>query len=130
MFGYMGKILRVNLSDGAITTQEIDTQMALDYIGGTGFISKIIYEEVPAKSDPLGTENRLVFMTGPVTGTRYPTSGRYMSLMDVITNGGLDTTLASRKNRKASKTRQCSLCRNRPGCSDLRCRSDPIPNHC
>ena len=78
MLGYMGKILRVNLTDGTITTDEIDTQMALDYIGGAGFITKIIYDEVPAKADPLGPENRLVFMTGPVTGTRYPTSGRYI----------------------------------------------------
>jgi len=78
MFGYMGKILRVNLTDGTITTDEIDTQMAQDYIGGAGFITKIIYDEVPAKADPLGPDNRLVFMTGPVTGTRYPTSGRYI----------------------------------------------------
>ena len=78
MFGYMGKILRVNLTEGTITTEEIDTQMAQDYIGGAGFATKIIYNEVPAKTDPLGPNNRLVFMTGPVTGTRYPTSGRYI----------------------------------------------------
>jgi aldehyde:ferredoxin oxidoreductase len=78
MFGYMGKILRVNLSDSTISTEEIDLQMAQAYIGGAGFISKILYDEVPAKTDPLGPDNRLVFMTGPLTGTRYPTSGRYV----------------------------------------------------
>jgi aldehyde:ferredoxin oxidoreductase len=77
MFGYMGKILRVNLSNGEIKTEAIDMQLAQNYIGGAGYATKIIYDEVPAKADPLGPENRLVFMTGPVTGTRFPTSGRF-----------------------------------------------------
>lgn len=77
MFGYMGKILRVNLTEGKISTDEIDPGTALNYIGGAGYATKIIYDEVPAKSDALGEDNRLVFMTGPVTGTRFPTSGRF-----------------------------------------------------
>ena len=78
MFGYMGKILRVNLSSGKISKEEIDPQIAQDYIGGAGFATKILYDEVPAKTDPLGEKNKLVFMTGPVTGTRFPTSGRFV----------------------------------------------------
>jgi len=78
MFGYMGKILRVNLSSGKISKEEIDPQIAQDYIGGAGFATKILYDEVPAKADPLGAKNKLVFMTGPVTGTRFPTSGRFV----------------------------------------------------
>ncbi|MBN1614082.1 MAG: aldehyde ferredoxin oxidoreductase family protein [Deltaproteobacteria bacterium] len=77
MFGYMGKILRVDLSSGEIKNEPIDMQMAQNFIGGAGFATKIIYDEVPAKADPLGPENRLIFMTGPVTGTRFPTSGRF-----------------------------------------------------
>jgi aldehyde:ferredoxin oxidoreductase len=77
MFGYMGKILRVNLSDGVISEMSIEPQVAQAYIGGAGFITKILYEEVPPRTDPLGPDNRLVFMTGPVTGTRFPTSGRF-----------------------------------------------------
>jgi len=76
--GYMGKILRIDLSTGEIKTEATDMQMAQQYIGGSGFATKIIYDEVPAKADPLGPENRLVFMTGPVTGTRFPTSGRFV----------------------------------------------------
>ncbi len=78
MYGYMGKILRVNLSNGSVQTEEIDQAMAQSFIGGAGFATKIVYDEVPAKSDPLGPDNRLVFMTGPVTGTRFPTSGRFV----------------------------------------------------
>jgi aldehyde:ferredoxin oxidoreductase len=78
MFGYMGKILRVNLSTGEITSEAVDPQMAQNYIGGAGFATRIVYDEVPAKADALGPDNRLVFMTGPVTGTRFPTSGRFV----------------------------------------------------
>ena len=78
MHGYMGKILRVDLSSGKISTEELDSQMVHEYIGGGGFATKIVYDEVPAGTDPLGGDNRVVFMTGPVTGTRFPTSGRFV----------------------------------------------------
>lgn len=77
MFGYMGKILRVNLSSGNMTTEEIDPGIAQTYIGGAGFATRHLYDEVPANTDPLGENNKLIFMTGPVTGTRFPTSGRF-----------------------------------------------------
>ena len=76
-FGYMGKILRVNLSDGTITDLGVDPAMAQNYIGGAGFITRFLYDEVPAGTDPLGPDAKLIFMTGPVTGTRFPTSGRF-----------------------------------------------------
>jgi aldehyde:ferredoxin oxidoreductase len=78
MFGYMGKILRVDLSSGKISREEVNPQVAQNYIGGSGFATKTLYDEIKPKSDPLGEENRLVFMTGPVTGTRFPTSGRFV----------------------------------------------------
>jgi aldehyde:ferredoxin oxidoreductase len=74
----MGRILRVNLSERSIRSQDIDPGMAQNYIGGAGFISRFLYDEVPAKTDPLSPLNKLVFMTGPVTGTRFPTSGRFV----------------------------------------------------
>jgi aldehyde:ferredoxin oxidoreductase len=77
MFGYMGKILRVNLSSGKITTEDVNPQVAQNYIGGSGFATNFLYDEVPAQADPLGSKNKLIFMSGPVTGTRFPTSGRF-----------------------------------------------------
>jgi len=47
MHGYMGKILRVDLSSGKISTEELDPQMVNEYIGGSGFATKILYDEVP-----------------------------------------------------------------------------------
>ncbi len=95
MHGYMGKILRVDLSSGKISSEEIDPQMAQEYIGGAGFATKIIYDEVPAETEPLGGDNRLVFMTGPVTGTRFPTSGRFVVAAKSPLTGMLTTAASS-----------------------------------
>lgn len=75
--GYNGKILRVNLSEGAIKTETIDEAFCRKYIGGAGFVAHFLYKEVPAGIDALDPENRLVFAVGPVTGIPLPGSGRH-----------------------------------------------------
>lgn len=77
MFGYTGRLLRVNLTRGETTDEPLDLEAARDYIGGSGYATWIIYREVPPEAEPLSPENRLVFMTGPLTGTPYPTTARY-----------------------------------------------------
>ena len=77
MDGYMGKILRVNLTDGTLTPEPLDPQFARDYIGGTGLGVRLAYDEIPPDCDPLGPENKVMILTGPLTATRFPTSGRY-----------------------------------------------------
>ena len=77
--GYMGRILRVNLSDGRIAKEPLPRELAEKYIGGRGFGSKILYDSLkdPGQVDPLGPENVLIFSTGPLNGTMSPSSGRY-----------------------------------------------------
>jgi len=75
--GYTGKILRVDLDTGKTELQEIKTDILRKFIGGSGLGAKILYEETDRKTDPLGPENRLLFLTGPLTGTAVPTSGRH-----------------------------------------------------
>jgi aldehyde:ferredoxin oxidoreductase len=75
--GYMGKVLRVDLSTGLITTQTFSEATLRKYIGGSGLGTKILYEETDPATDPLGPENRLIFMTGPVVGTKAVNSGRH-----------------------------------------------------
>jgi aldehyde:ferredoxin oxidoreductase len=77
MNGYMGKILRVNLTTREITEEPLKAKLARDYIGGTGLGDRIIYEEVPPSTDPLSPENKIVFTTGPVTATNFPSSARF-----------------------------------------------------
>ncbi|MFX0152229.1 MAG: aldehyde ferredoxin oxidoreductase N-terminal domain-containing protein, partial [Candidatus Hodarchaeota archaeon] len=77
MFGYMGKIIRINLTTGQITEEFPDEKTLKMYLGGAGLATKYLYDEVQEGTDPLGIENKLIFMTGPMTGTSSPSTGRY-----------------------------------------------------
>jgi aldehyde:ferredoxin oxidoreductase len=75
--GYMGKILRVNLTDGRITEEFPDDEILKTYLGGAGLATYYLINETEKGVDPLGPENKLIFMTGPLTGTQSPSAGRY-----------------------------------------------------
>ncbi|MFC1991513.1 aldehyde ferredoxin oxidoreductase family protein [Chloroflexota bacterium] len=75
--GYMGKLLFVNLSTGEITEETPEESLNRDFIGGYGIGARIIYDRQKAGVDPLGPENILGFLTGPLTGTPTPTGTRY-----------------------------------------------------
>jgi aldehyde:ferredoxin oxidoreductase len=74
--GYTGKILRVNLTDQTAKEEDLPLDVAKDYIGGAGFGIKYLYDEVPAGADPLGPENKLIFASGPLSGTTVPCASR------------------------------------------------------
>jgi aldehyde:ferredoxin oxidoreductase len=76
-YGFMGRILRVNLSEGEISSEKIRRDWAEKYIGGSGLATRYLYEQVPKGADPLGPENVLIFMTGPLTGTASASASRY-----------------------------------------------------
>lgn len=90
MYGYNGKVLRVNLKDRTIKVEELDLEKAKEFVGGRGLGTKIFMDEVDAKVDPLSPENKLIIVTGPLTGTPVPTGGRYM----VVTKSPLSNTIA------------------------------------
>lgn len=78
MYGYWGKILRVDLTTGEIKTQHLSEDIYKYYIGGEGLAIKILYDEIPKGADPLGPENVLVFAVGPLQGgSRFLGSGRF-----------------------------------------------------
>ncbi|RDE15894.1 MAG: hypothetical protein C4K49_05460 [Candidatus Thorarchaeota archaeon] len=88
MYGYMGKILRINLTTSTITEEFPDEETLRKYLGGAGLATKILLEETEKGIDPLGPENKLIFMTGPLTGTSSPSTGRYSVVTkSPLTNG-------------------------------------------
>jgi len=91
MFGYMGKILRINLTTGSIKKEDLDFEMAKKFIGGRGLGTKIYSDEVDPKVDPFAPENKIIIINGPLSGTATPTGGRYM----VITKSPLTGCIAS-----------------------------------
>lgn len=75
--GYMGKILRVELTRGRISEEELKEDLVKKYIGGYGTATRILYDEVPPWVGALDPLNELIFSTGPVCGTPTPTASRY-----------------------------------------------------
>ncbi|MGQ4911621.1 MAG: aldehyde ferredoxin oxidoreductase family protein [Candidatus Thorarchaeota archaeon] len=74
--GYVGKILRIDLSREKITSTEVTDEFARNYIGGVGFGARILYDEMRAGIDPLSPESLFCVMTGPAAGTLLPCAGR------------------------------------------------------
>lgn len=74
--GYMGKILEVDLTNKKIQRKDLNKSEVWKYIGGSGLGAKILYEKTFSNIDPLGPDNVLIFMTGPLTGTPVP-GGRH-----------------------------------------------------
>lgn len=84
----MGKILRVDLSSGKITEEFPDEKVLKDFLGGAGLATWYLINETENGIDPLGPENKLIFMTGPLTGTPSPSTGRYSVVAKSPLTGG------------------------------------------
>jgi aldehyde:ferredoxin oxidoreductase len=86
--GYMGKVAFVDLGSGSVQVEPISDSMGRDFIGGYGLGARVLYERQPAQVDPLGPENILALAAGPLTGTKAPTGGRYMTCCKSPLTGG------------------------------------------
>ena len=71
-----GQILKVNLSTGAVEKGTIPAEYARDYIGGSGLGARLLWDALDSALDPLDPASPLVWMTGPLTGTGGPSTGR------------------------------------------------------
>ncbi len=91
MFGWVGKILRVDLTSGSLKTEDLNPALARHYVGARGLGTKILYDEMDPTADALGPENKLLFVTGPLTGTGAISSGRY----NVVTKSPLTGAIAA-----------------------------------
>ncbi len=88
--GYVGKILRIDLTNNRISVEDINDKWAEDFIGGRGYATRLLMEEIDPKVDPLDKNNKLIFATGPLGSTYAPSSGRVM----VVTKGALNGAIA------------------------------------
>ncbi len=76
MYGHAGNILRVNLTDGTHSITPLPEDLAREYLGGRGFVAKLLWDEVSSGVDPLGPDNKIVAAPGPLTGVFLPGSGK------------------------------------------------------
>lgn len=77
MSSYAGTFLRIDLSNEKISIETVPDQVKRDFLGGRGFGIKYLYDEVPAGTDPLGPSNKLLFLTGPLAGTKATSCSRW-----------------------------------------------------
>jgi aldehyde:ferredoxin oxidoreductase len=75
MFAYAGKILRVDLTTGKVSTEPLTEQMAKNYIGGIGLGIRLLMDNSKPGTDPFDPANPIIFATGPLSGTMGPTAG-------------------------------------------------------
>jgi aldehyde:ferredoxin oxidoreductase len=88
MSAYAGKFLRVDLGTGRCTTEDVPDQVKTFWVGGRGFGAKYLYDELAPGIDPLGPENKVFFITGPLAGTSAQGCARWM----IITKSPLTGT--------------------------------------
>lgn len=94
LYGWTGTILRVDLSTGEITKESSEDKVK-KFIGGMGLAAKLMWDEIQPETQPFDPENKILFMTGPLTGTLAPTSGR----MEVATKApGVEPAACTRSN--------------------------------
>lgn len=92
VYGYAGKILRVDLSNERITEEVLDEAELRKWVGGVGFGAKYLYEEVPPGVQWDDPENRVIIASGPLGGTRMAGSGTIsISTKGCLTNGATST---------------------------------------
>ena len=75
--GYMGKILIVDLSKGVLKDEVFGEEFGRQFVGGYGIGARIIFSRQKAGVDPLGPDNTLGFLTGPLTGTQALAGTKY-----------------------------------------------------
>ncbi len=77
--GYIGEILEIDLSRSKVTSRSISPELK-PFLGGIGFGAKLLYDLLPKGTDPLSSENILIFMTGPMTGAGCVMTGRHAAI--------------------------------------------------
>jgi aldehyde:ferredoxin oxidoreductase len=77
MKGFIGKLLKVNLTTNKIDEENLDESIAKDFLGGAGYACRYLYDKMNKDTDPLSPDNILMIMTGLFCGSNVPTSGRF-----------------------------------------------------
>jgi aldehyde:ferredoxin oxidoreductase len=94
MYGYAGTILRLDLSNATVRKEPLPESLVENFIGGRGFVAKMLYDEIPAGIGPYDPENMLIIATGPLTGHFLPASGKtHFGTKSPATGGYADSNM-------------------------------------
>ena len=76
LHGYQNKLLRIDLDNHKISASPLEPEMVRQFIGGRGFVAKILYDHLPPGIDAYDPQNIFIAATGPLTGHFLPASGK------------------------------------------------------
>ncbi|MEX1326151.1 MAG: aldehyde ferredoxin oxidoreductase family protein [Desulfobacterales bacterium] len=94
MNGYAGSILRIDLSNAGIRKEPLSESLAENFLGGRGFVAKMLFDEIPPNIEPYDPENMLIAATGPLTGHFLPASGKtHFGTKSPATGGYADSNM-------------------------------------
>lgn len=94
LYGYAGTILEVDLTTGRVTRTPLSEDLAEEYIGGRGFVARLLWEKVPPETAPFDPENLLIMATGPFSGHLVPASGKtHFGTKSPATGGYADSNM-------------------------------------
>ena len=85
MYGWIGTILRVDLSSGKIIKEPLSKELRVNYLGGRGINARVLYDEVKPGTDGFAPENVLIIGTGPLSGTMVASGRLNMTTMSPLT---------------------------------------------
>jgi aldehyde:ferredoxin oxidoreductase len=94
MYGYAGTILRVDLNNASFRKEPLSDSLVKNFIGGRGFVAKMLYDEISAGIDPFDPQNMIIMATGPLTGHFLPASGKtHFGTKSPATGGYADSNM-------------------------------------
>ena len=94
IYGYAGTILRVDLTTEKITKQPLPEALVENYVGGRGFVAKLLYDETITGIAPFDPRNILMAATGPLTGHFLPAGGKtHFGTKSPATGGYADSNM-------------------------------------
>jgi aldehyde:ferredoxin oxidoreductase len=88
MYGFNGKVLRVNLTNSCIDVEELGEDIYRRHLGGRSLALQFLLKELKPKTDPLAPENKLIFATGVATGIPLAGFSRYSVVAKSPLTGG------------------------------------------
>ena len=95
MYGWTRKVLRVDLSNLSSSVEDLDPEAAEQYIGGLGLGARYLYDEIDPAVDAYSPDNKVLFVTGPLTGTGAPAGNRYVVVTKSPLTGGIANSTAA-----------------------------------
>ena len=97
--GYMGKILRVDLTDGSMKEETLEPDVADRYLGGSGFGAECLYREVAPGVEWDDPGNRIIMASGPMAGTVVSGSGTF----SLVTKGPMTNLAVSTQAKRVGR---------------------------